>query len=61
MEHISTNGIGGASTTGDIPIHNIRFCEVNDVGSGNGTKDADDSIFSSSSFSYWVRTTNQMK
>ena len=61
MEHISNTRRGGEPTTGAIPIHNIRVGEGNDVGSGNGADDADNSIISSYSSSYWGQTTNQTK
>ena len=63
-EHTSTSGIGGASTgiisTGVITIHHIHIGDGNGT-SGGKTDNADDSIFSSSYFSYWGRTTKQTK
>ena len=53
MEHISTTGIGGASTTVPIPIHHICVGERYDVGSGNGNKNSDNSMVSSPLSSYW--------
>ena len=44
MEHNNTTGIGGASTAGDIKIHNIRVGDGNDAVSGNGSGDANDYI-----------------
>ena len=61
MEYISTTGRGGESTTADIPIHHIRVGEGDDVGSGNGSDDAANSIFLSSSSLYWGQTTKQTK
>ena len=46
MEHISTTGRGVASNKGAIPTHNIRVGEGDDVGSGNGTSDAENFIVS---------------
>ena len=57
MEHISTTGRGGASTTGAITIHHIHLGEGDDVGSSNGANDAKNSIILSSSFLYWGQTT----
>ena len=61
MEHISTTRRGGASTTGAIPIYHICIGEGNNVGSSNGSGNADDSIVASSSSSYWGRTTKRTK
>ena len=61
MEHISTSGKGGASTTAAISIHHICVGEGNGVDSGNGAEYADDYIVSSSSLLYWGRKTKQMK
>ena len=61
MGHVSTTGRGGASTTGAILTHHICVGEGGDFGSGNGAKDADNSIVFSSSLSHWVQTTKQMK
>ena len=61
MEHISTTGRGGESTTGIIPIHNIRVGEGDDVGSGNGAENSDYSIVLLSSSPYYGQTTKQTK
>ena len=48
MEHNSTTGRGGASTTGDITIHNINVGDGDDAVRGNGADDAKNSIVLSS-------------
>ena len=64
MEHTSTAGRGGSSTgviyTGVIPIHHTRVGDVDGAGSENADN-SDDSTVSSSSLSYWGRTTKQTK
>ena len=65
IEHTSTFGRGGASTgviyIGVIPIHHIIWVFYgNGAGSGK-SGDSDNSIVSSSSLSYRVRTTNFTK
>ena len=64
MEHTSTSERGGASTgvisTVIIPVHYICLGDDNGTGSSN-TDNSDDSIVSSSSLSYWRRTTKHTK
>ena len=64
MEHNSTAGREGSSTgvisTGVIPIHHIRAGDGNGNVRGNAD-DADNIIVSSSSSSYWGRTTKLKK
>ena len=61
MTHISTTGRGRVYFTGAITIHNICVGEGDDNARINRADNADNSIVSSSSSSYWGRTTNQTK
>ena len=54
-------GEGGASTTSAIPVHHIHVGEGDDIGSGNGADNDDNSIVFSFSSLYWGRTTKQTK
>ena len=64
MEHTSTSVIGGVSTgiiyIGVIPIYHTRVGDYDVAGKGNAD-DAENSIISSSSSSYWGRNTKRTK
>ena len=61
MEHISTTGRGGASTTVAITIHPIRVGEGNEVGKRKWIWQCWNPIVLSSSSLYWGLTNKQTK